>query len=324
MSEKNKKFVDELDKQELYQFTKEQIDRARGNLSPMHDRVATVTFDKNKNNHIITGLADLLKKLYNEPPIPPIESTVVQDISLEDVMGYGMVADMTSEGLFINVATEIQRKSQAAFAVRGTLTSSNLMKNQFLKGSTYSEAPDVIGIYIVGFNMPEFMYKKEFVTRIGRTDLDYNVPFLVQKYSDFYIELSKSLKWKKNDLSEKYHELWDFCVILNTKIKDQDEVIKMNAISSPLALEMASASKTAVMPDVVVRDALVREREKERLVAYIDDRERIAYENGNKNRAKETVINLLTEKVDINIISRSTGLSIEDIEAIEKDLLELA
>ena len=38
-----------------HRFTPQEIEEARGNLSPMNDRVAMVTFSENKNNHIITG-----------------------------------------------------------------------------------------------------------------------------------------------------------------------------------------------------------------------------------------------------------------------------
>ena len=57
------------------QFTQEEIDEARGNLSPMHDRVAAVTFADNKNNHIITGIANALKRIHGAEPIPDIERT---------------------------------------------------------------------------------------------------------------------------------------------------------------------------------------------------------------------------------------------------------
>ena len=73
--------------------------------------------------------------------------------------------------------------------------------------------------------------------------------FLAEKYSDFYIELDKLKNWKKSDLEEKYHELWDLCVIMNTKIKNQDEVIKMQAVQSPLALDFAQEVKKAVAPN---------------------------------------------------------------------------
>ena len=242
-------------------FTHEEIEAARGNLSPMNDRVAAVIFADNKNNHIITGIADNLKKIYDEPPIPPIERTFLQELTLPDVLGRGMIADMISEGWRLNIATEIQKGSQADFAVRGTLSSSNIMRRQFNMGNDYSQAPDVMGIYILGFNLPQFIHKKEFVTRIVRTDYDTGEHFLAEKYSDFYIELSKIKNYKKECLPKRYHELWDLCIILSTKIKNQEEVIKMQAVQSPLALDFAQEVKKAVAPAEFVNNTMRKEQE---------------------------------------------------------------
>ena len=253
-----------------HEFTHEEIEEARGNLSPKNDRVAAVTFADNKNNHIITGIADNLKKIYDEPPIPPIERTFLQELSLPDVLGRGMIADMISEGWRINVATEIQKGSQADFAVRGTLSSSNIMRRQFGMGDDYSEAPNTIGIYILGFNLPEFAYKKEFITRIVRSDYDTGKHLLAEKYSDFYVELDKVKNWNKSDLDEKYHELWDLCLILNTKIKDMERVIKINAVQSPLALDLARETRTAVAPTEFMNDTMRREKGLAEIQAFLN------------------------------------------------------
>ena len=72
-----------------------------------------------------------------------------------DVLGRGMVADLIGLGLQINIALEAQRKIQEGYAVRAALSSSNIMRHQFETGSDYTEAPDVIGVNILGFKLPE-------------------------------------------------------------------------------------------------------------------------------------------------------------------------
>jgi len=245
---------------ENHQFTKQEIEEARGNLSPMNDRVAMVTFSDNKNNHIITGLVNSLRKIHNAPQISPITQTWLQELSLPDVLGRGMIADMISEGWMINVATEIQKGSQASFAVRGTLSTSNIMRRQFKVGDDYSEAPDTIGVYILGFNLPELDHRKEFVSRIVRAEYDSGKHFLADKFSDYYIEMTKVDNWKKSDLPEEYHELYEICLILKAKIKDQERVIKMNAVQSPLALDLANETRKAVAPDEFINDTMRREK----------------------------------------------------------------
>jgi len=243
-----------------HRFTQQEIEEARGNLSPMNDRVAMVTFSDNKNNHIITGTVNALRKIHAAPIIAPITQTWLQELSLPDVLGRGMIADMISEGWQINVATELQKGSHADFAVRGTLSSGNIMRRQFKAGDDFSEAPTTIGVYILGFNLPELADEKMFVSRIVRANYDSGKHFLADQYSDYYIELDKLSNWTKADLPEQYHEIYDICLILNTKIKDQEDVIKMNAVQSPLALDLARETRSAVAPDEFMSDTMRRER----------------------------------------------------------------
>jgi hypothetical protein len=293
------------------QFTKQEIEKARGELSPMNDRVATVTFSENKNNHIITGIVNFLRKIHNVATIPPIENTWVQKLSLPDVLGRGMVADMISEGWLINVATEIQKGSQADFAVRGTLSSSNIMRRQFKKGDDYGEVPDTIGVFILGFELPELEHRKEFVSRLVRAEYESKKYFLPDKYSDYYIELPKMGNWKKEDLPEVYHELWDLCVILRTKIKDQDEVIKMHAVQTPLALNLASEVKRVVAPDTFVNDAMKREQGLLELQTFL---------NKQKQKGKEE---MLIMAIQTNVPNEALETMRQRAEITESRLAEL-
>jgi hypothetical protein len=147
-------------------------------------------------------------------------------------------------------------------------------------------------VYILGFNMPQLAHKKDFVSRIVRADYDDGKHFLADKYSDYYIELGKLSNWKKSDLPEQYHELWDLCVILNTKIKDQERVIKMQAVQSPLALEFAKEVRSAVAPMEFVDETMRRERELKELRNYLFNQEQKAAakaaEEARKAAAKAT------------------------------------
>ena len=192
----------------------------------MNDRVFLVTFIDNKNNHIITGIADAVRKIHALPPIPQVQHTKVQDISILDVLGRGMIGDLLGWGESINIALEVQKSKQAGYAVRGTLTSSNAMRLGFNTGNDFTNAPDVIGINILGFRLPQLEHRKEFVSRVVRSEYDSKEPFLADKYSDYYIELPKMNDWKKSDLPEAYHDLWDLCCIFKTKIKEHEESCK--------------------------------------------------------------------------------------------------
>ena len=250
------------------QYTQQEIDEARNNLALMNDRVFLVTFMDNKNNHIITGIADSVRKIHALPPIPQVQQTKVQNISILDVLGRGMIGDLLGWGESINIALEVQKGRQAGYAVRGTLTSSNAMRFGFNIGNDFTNAPDVIGINILGFRLPQLEHRKEFVSRIIRSEHDSKEPFLADKYSDYYIELPKMDDWKKSDLPEAYYDLWDVCCIFKAKIKEHEEVIRMQAISNPVALDLSKEARKTVMPNDFVNSTLGRSEEMEQLKAY--------------------------------------------------------
>ena len=87
----------QITKQPKRRYSQQEIDEARGNLALMNDRVFMVTFCDNKNNSIITGIVNALSKIHSLAPIPPIERTTVQNVSLIDVLGRGMIAEKYSD-----------------------------------------------------------------------------------------------------------------------------------------------------------------------------------------------------------------------------------
>jgi len=255
--------------QSKHQYTQQEIDEARDNLALMNDRVFLVTFLNNKNNHIITGIANAVRNIHALPPIPQVEQTTVQNISLLDVLGRGMIGDLLGWGESINIALEVQKGKQDGYAVRGTLTSSNAMRIGFNAGDDFTNAPDVIGINILGFRLPQLEHRKEFVSRIVRAEYESREPFLADKYSDYYIELPKMDDWLKCELSEAHHDLWDLCCIFKAKIKEHKEVIRMQAISNPVALELSREAIKTVAPNDFVNTTLDRKSELEQLKEYV-------------------------------------------------------
>ena len=267
------------------QYTEQEIEEARGNLALMNDRVFLGTFSDNKNNHIITEIVNALRRIHGSDEIPPIERTTVQNVSLADVLGRGMVGDLLGEGRLINIAVEVQKGSQEGYAVRGTITSGNAMRVQFNTGDSFAEAPDVIGINILGFRLPELKSRGMFCSRIVRAEYESRETFLADKYSDFYIELPKMDDFTKEKLPKEYHDLWDLCCIFRAKIKEYEEVIRMQAIASPAAIELSNEVKRTVAPNDFVNVTLDRKSEMEELRDYII--KTISYHEQKANKAAE-------------------------------------
>ena len=250
--------------------TRQEIDEARGNLALMNDRVFFRTFSGNRNNRTITEIVNALRKIHGAGSIPPIERTNVQDVSLKDVLGRGMVGDLVGEGCLINIAVEVQKGSQAGYAVRGTITSGNAMRLQFNAGDDFADAPDVIGVNILGFGLPELAGRRMFCSRIVRAEYESREAFLEDKYSDYYIEMPKTAHFTKGDLPGEYHDLWDICCIFKAKIKEHEEVIRMQAIANPAALELSKEVRKAVAPSEFVSETLDRKSELEQLRVFME------------------------------------------------------
>jgi len=294
-------------------YSQQEINEARDNLALMHDRVFFGTFADNKNNHIIKGLADALRKLHAMPQIPPIERTTVQKMSLRDVFERGMVGDLLGEALMLNIALEAQRKQQDGFAVRGTISSGNAMRVQFRMGDKFTEAPDVIGINILGFRLPELKNKKMFCSRIVRADYDTKDFFLADKYSDFYIELPKMKDWTKDKLPEEYHDLWDICCIFKAKVKNHKEVIKLQSIANPTALALSNEVVKTVAPSIFMDETLERRNELEDLRDYFLEQ----FQEAAKEAAKESEKAAKKLAEDMLIIALQGNTAPDVIEAMK-------
>jgi len=150
------------------------------------------------------------------------------------------------------------------------------MRTGFNMGDDFTEAPDVIGINILGFKLPQLKHRKQFVSRIVRAEYDSKTPFLDDKYNDYYIELTKMDDWTKATLPTEYHDLWDICCIFRAKVKDIEEVIRMQAIKNPIALDLADGVRKTVSRNDVVNDTLNRAGELLQLQNYFRKREQKA------------------------------------------------
>ena len=113
----------------------------------------------------------------------------------------------------------------------------------------------------MGFKLPQLYHRKEFVSRIVRAEYDSKVPFLDDKYSDYYIECPKIDDMNKNDLPDAYHDLWDLCCIFRTKVRNLEEVIHMQSVKNPVALDLADGVMKTVSRNEVVNDTLDRRSE---------------------------------------------------------------
>ena len=307
------------------QYSQQEIDEARGNFSLMHDRVFAATFINSKNNDMLTNWVNAMRKIHGLGDIPPITHSKVQQLSLYDILGRGMVGDLFGEAYRLNVTVEAQRKPQEDFAIRGTLASSNAMHHQFNQGDDFAEAPNVIGVNLCGFKVPELAKNPMFCARVARFDVDTKEPFLIDRYSDYYIQFPKMRGVKKKDLPEQYHELWDMCLLIKAKVKDYEKVIKMNSIANPSALEIAERVREVVTPSSFVNETLGHKDWMEQLWEYAEflqrdlDKNRVNLEES-KRDFEQNMNDFEQSKRDFEQNMNDFEQSKKDVEQGKKDV----
>ena len=243
-------------------YTKEEIEAKRKTATLMNDRVTEAVFSNNKNNALIAGILNELRGIHNLAPVANVVASHVQSSTIRDaLLGRKMIADIAGEASTdthpgrINFTAEVQDEAQDGFAIRGTLSSSNIMRNGLDISMPYEYAPDVIGVNILGFRLPELRYSENFFSRVVLTNYDDPEKFFLDgKYSDYYLELPK-LK-SKESFSEKYHALWDICQAFKLNSEKSEEAIKMGVITNPTAVRLVDEMRTAVGNPVIIQDIL--------------------------------------------------------------------
>ena len=329
--EKIKKQAEQVNKN----LTKKEFDEKVGKLSLMNARMIQGVFSENKNNHLVLGIVNEIRKIHGLGPATAITNTVVENLSpVRSIFERNMTADLIGTGNKINLAVEVQNQSQEDYAIRGTVSSSNQMKTNFEPGKGFGEAPDVFGINILGFNLQELINDKNFLSIVTRVNKGTGEYFLENKYSDYYICLPKMAKDRKNVQNE-YRELWDICMAFKSEVKKYDEV--MNMVQSPVAKELISQARTITTNPRVVSEAMSIEEEQILFERYIESRERVKasqveinialnyLNNAKKNNLNYGVDELMNNLgLEKDVAERATKLHKKELnKEVENDLIKL-
>jgi len=167
---------------------------------------------------------------------------------------------------------------------------------------------------------------QSFCSRIVRAEYDSKETFLADKYSDYYVELPKMDGISKEGLAKEYHDLWDLCCIFRAKIKEHEEVIKMQAIANPVAIELANEVKKSVAPDSFVSETLNRKDELEQLKNYIKKQQLKASQAAAQATAEKMIITAIQNNATFEMIEamrRNAGITEARLDELRsKDELE--
>ena len=303
----------------------EQLQEKKEKMSLKVDYVFKRVFGSNGNESMLKDLLEAILEI-------KIEEIIIQNPEIprnikDSKIGVLDVRAKVNDEKIIEI--EMQIKDQNNIDKRSTQYLTKIYSDQLKEGQTYIEAKKVVAINILNFNY----YKRNAYHSIARMKFEETKP---EKYIDMgykeedkiasediemhFIELPKFLK-KKPDIENKL-EQW-LCLI-----SEREEEVKMILEKNK---EIKKANKEV---EILSQDEQEREIYELRLKALRDEENirltgvaqgmaqgmkkgmKKGIAQGAKEKQIEIAKNMLKENVDKEVISRVTGLSMEEIEKL--------
>lgn len=273
-------------------------------LNLKNDVVFKELFSK-KGNEIF--LQDFLSGLLNID-IQRIE--IQKDSSLsKNVVSekYGILDIKATLNDDTTVDIEMQVTDYGNMIERALYYSSKLISSQLKSGNDYIQLKPVIVICILNFDIFPFEeYITETVT-VSKKHLDYEI---IKHQKFYFIELSK-FRNNNYDLKEKTNQWLTFIDGMNKKgvefAMSKNNVIK----KAKEELDYLTGNER------LQRLAELREKALKDRNSLYNYGHRTGVDEGMKKEKIDIAKTMIKEKFDINIISKITGLTIEEIEAIK-------
>lgn len=276
-------------------------------------------FFSRKGNEIF--LIDFLEALLNIKikEIKIKEEVNIEQLAAEEKGGRLDLQAKLNDGVIVNI--ELQMRNYFNIEERTTLYSSKVISRETERGSSYNNINKVIMINILGYNLLEF---NEYIS---------DTVIVLNKHRDY--EMLKGIKWyfielpkfrKQNpDLNKKINQWLVF-------LDDSDqEAVKMAERKNNTLKKARKEIDYLTGDDAVRRLADLREKWEMDYVTGIECAEKRGIAKGlekginkGKNEGKkqkqiEIAQNLLKIGMKISEISEATGLTIEEIEQINKN-----
>ncbi|MHC1682270.1 MAG: Rpn family recombination-promoting nuclease/putative transposase [Clostridiaceae bacterium] len=281
----------------------------RGLLDPKVDFVFKNIFGSEKHPQILISFLNATLKPQKLITHVEIKNTEVQKQYIEDKFSRLDVKATTSNEEIINI--EIQLKNEYNMIKRSLYYLSKMYEEQLNEGEDYNLLVKTVCINIVNFkclttkNFHTAYRFKEINTNEELTDIQ-EIHFIeIPKLEDNRDEKDMLVAWTeflKNPESERV-------INLEAKIKEIKEA----------KVELARISSDETQREIYE----MREKTLKDKVSALNQAERkgmeIGLKEGERNKAIDIAKNLLNFGMDIDTISKSTGLSIEEITLIKKE-----
>ena len=272
-------------------------------LNVTNDYVFKRIFGQKKNSDI---LKDLLQAILTDIEITSVH--VNQDVSLErqlmtDKLGILDIVATLNNGTRVNI--EMQVKDYNNTVDRSVFYESGLLHESLNKNEDYLQIPKSIGIWILNYDI----FNNGSFHEISRLRRDHENIVLTDKFEIHYIQLPK-FKQKCKRISNKLEEWLTFisCKNLEEISMIENEYVKKAEEELEYLSGDAAERRLAELREKAIRDE----------AAAIAGATRRGIEKGIEKGKKEEKFQIakkmLKESIEIETITRITGLTKEQIE----------
>ena len=275
-------------------------------VKPLNDFIFKKVFGEKGNEDILISFINAVLKRTNKEPIVEIEIIDNKQLTkalILDKTGIIDVRAKTSKGE--NIDIEVQLTDQGNMDKRTLFYWGKMYLENIKQGEDYTNLEKVITINILDF---EFLGTENYQSSFHLwedIDKDYMLTDVVEIH---FLELPKFRKKKDKDYRENAIERW-----LMFLEKDISEATLKELMSLDTAIEKAEQKIEYLSSD-------------EETMRIYYERERSLHERANmissaeERKSIENAINFLRLGVDIETVSKGTGLSIEKVRELNNNL----
>jgi len=285
------------------------------NIKPTNDYIFKQIFGIEEYKDVLIDFLNALFKEYDFlPEVNDLEYKNSEIGKKYDIEKQGRldIKAKIDDGTFIDI--EVQTKDCYDLIDRGICYCSRLISENTKRGGDYRE-PKIISIWIIKNkplkDNPHFYRQNpievdQHFTAPGVIDKDFVKT--TDKVTMIYIYLSKFKEGLYNEDIDNWIKFLDNQGVFNIKDK---KLKKANDRLNYLRSDKKTISIVDAVEEKEMDDEINKRREMEELTKKV-------LEEGLKKSKVEIAKNMLKERLDVNLISKLSGLSIEEIEELKK------
>ena len=292
-------------------------------LKPTNDYIFKRIFGKKGNEKITKDFIETMTGYTFENVVIEDTQILEKDIITDKL---GILDVKVSANNVNNIDIEMQVVRQDNIVERILWYWSKLYSSTLKSGQDYDLLKRTICILIADFEIDKLKCLEEFYTRWRITNTKHSGVELTDKLDIVIIELSKMDKKESYTIEEE--KVLNWCNFLRSPEKMEEATMEENenikAAKEELdkinmdkrERELAELREKAIRDEIAIRKSGYREGLEEGIKEGMKEGIEKGINKGSKNEKINIAKNLLKEKINIELISKATGLSIEEIEEL--------